>query len=71
MTTINGEDDIGMTIKFVIIGAIVITLLISSVSNVFAGGPRLDYPEDGEASQESNDCWREGYDSGFAGKFRF
>ena len=69
MTTINGEDDIGMTIKFVIIGAIVITLLISSVSNVFAGGPRLDYPEDGEASQESNDCWREGYDSGFAGKF--
>jgi hypothetical protein len=45
------------------------TLLIGSVSNVFAGGPRLDYPEDGEASQESNDCWIDGYDSGFAGKF--
>ncbi|MGH9990396.1 MAG: hypothetical protein ACREAS_08170, partial [Nitrososphaera sp.] len=45
------------------------TLLISSVSSVFAGGPRLDYPEDGDAPQESNDCWREGYDSGFAGKF--
>jgi len=36
-----------------IIGTIVITLLISSVSNVFAGGPRLDYPEDGDAPQEA------------------
>jgi hypothetical protein len=51
----------------VIIFALLITM--STVSSVFAGGPRLDYPEDGEAPQESNDCWREGYDSGLAGKF--
>jgi hypothetical protein len=55
----------------VIIGAIVITLLISSVSsgNVSASGPRLDYPEDGEASEEANECHLNGYDSGFAGKY--
>jgi hypothetical protein len=51
----------------VIIFALLITM--STVSSVFAGGPRLDYPEDVEAPQESNDCWREGYDSGLAGKF--
>jgi hypothetical protein len=67
MTTMNGEDDIGMTIKFVIIGAIVLTLLISSVSNVFAGGPRANGPED--STPEADACWANGYDSGFAGKF--
>ena len=57
------------TIKYIVIGAIVMTLLISSVSNVSAGGPRQDYPEDDDAPAESNECWREGYDSGFARKF--
>jgi hypothetical protein len=53
----------------VIIGTIAITLLISLVSNVQADGPRLDYPEDGETSEESNKCHVNGYDSGFAGKY--
>jgi hypothetical protein len=53
----------------IIIEAIVITLLISSVSNVQVGGPRSDYPEDSEASKEANDCHIDGYDSGFVGKY--
>lgn len=57
-----------MTIKSsVIIGTIVITLLINSASNVFAGGPRGDGPED--STPEADACWINGYDSGFAGKF--
>lgn len=56
-----------MTIEYVVIGTIVTTLLISSVSNVLAGGPRLDSPED--STNEGGACWVDGYDSGFAGKY--
>jgi hypothetical protein len=38
-------------------------LLSLVVPNVYAGGPRLDWPED------SKDCWVEGYDAGFAQKY--
>ena len=51
----------------VIIGAIVITLLISSVSsssNVFAGGPRHDYDERYEDIQGAPQCWTDGFDDG-------
>ena len=40
-----------------------------STASVFASGPRLDYPSDGDGTQEENDCWVNGYDSGFAGKY--
>ena len=40
-----------------------------STASVFASGPRLDYPEDGDATEIVNDCWVNGYDSGFAGKY--
>jgi hypothetical protein len=53
--------------SIVIIGTIVITLLISSVSNIFARGPRGDGPED--STLEADACWANGYDSGFAEKF--
>jgi hypothetical protein len=59
-----------MMIKYVTIGIIIMTLLINSVSSsVSASGPRGDSPEDGDASQEEDACWINGYDSGFAGKF--
>jgi hypothetical protein len=47
--------------------AIIPLLLVATVSNVYAGGPRLDYPEDGTG--DSDDCWVYGYDAGFAGKY--
>ena len=49
---------------------VIIPLLMvatASVSNVYAGGPRLDYPSD--STSEGADCWVDGYDSGFAGKY--
>ena len=42
-------------------------LIVILTSNVFAGGPRLDYPED--VNEEGADCWVDGYDAGFAGKY--
>ena len=42
-------------------------LIVIPTSNVFAGGPRLDYPED--ATEEGADCWVDGYDAGFAQKY--
>ena len=54
--------------KSVIIGAIAMTLLMSSgISAAFAGGPRLDYYSD--STRDGAKCWVNGYDSGFAGKY--
>ena len=47
--------------------AIIPLLLLATVSNVYAGGPRLDYPYPG--TDEEADCWVDGYDAGFAGKY--
>ena len=46
-----------------------ITTLFSSgyVAAAFAGGPRLDSPED--STIEGANCWVDGYDAGFAGKY--
>ena len=44
--------------------ALILTIPISAV---FAGGPRLDYPSD--STNEGADCWVDGYDAGFAGKY--
>ena len=57
-----------MTLKYVVIGIIIATLLSSgSIAAAFAGGPRLDYPDD--STNEGADCWVDGYDAGFAGKY--
>jgi hypothetical protein len=47
---------------------IVPLLLVATISNVNASGPRLDYP-DPAPTPESDDCWVDGYDAGFAGKY--
>ncbi|MGC1135795.1 MAG: hypothetical protein WA941_23425 [Nitrososphaeraceae archaeon] len=47
--------------------AIVPLLMLATISNVNAGGPRLDYGDD--VTEEEADCWVDGYDAGFAGKY--
>lgn len=37
------------------------------IQYTYAGGPRQDWPSDG--TQEGGDCWVNGYDAGFAGKY--
>src|SRR5919106_3067858 len=44
-----------------------IQLLLATIPNVSAGGPRLDYYSD--STKEGAACWVDGYDSGFAGKY--
>jgi hypothetical protein len=58
-----------MTLKSIIIIGITIVALLSSgsIAAAFAGGPRLDYPTG--ATEEVADCWIDGYDAGFAGKY--
>ncbi|MGB8643239.1 MAG: hypothetical protein WCD28_13235, partial [Nitrososphaeraceae archaeon] len=56
-----------MTIKYVIIGIIIVTLMMSGIASAFAGSPRLDSPED--STYEGGACWVDGYDFGFAGKY--
>jgi hypothetical protein len=50
--------------KLIFLAAIIPILL---VPNVYAGGPRLDSP-DGSTKEGAN-CWVDGYDAGFAGKY--
>jgi len=45
--------------------AIIPLLMVATISNVYAGGPRLDYGDD--VTKEEADCWVDGYDAGFAG----
>jgi hypothetical protein len=47
--------------------AIIPLLMVATISNVYASGPRLDYPDD--ATEEGAYCWVDGYDAGFAGKY--
>jgi hypothetical protein len=55
-----------VTLKNVImIGTIIATLLTSGAA--FAGGPRGDSPED--STREGVNCWVDGFDAGFAGKY--
>jgi len=52
----------------IIIGTIVIMLLGSGYgAAAFAGGPRLDSGDD--VTAEEHDCWVNGFDAGFAGKY--
>ena len=58
-----------MTITLTAIFIIIVTLLVvlTTTASAYAGGPRLDYPDG--ATKEGADCWVNGYDAGFAGKF--
>lgn len=40
-----------------------------TISNVNAGGPRLDYDERYEDVPGAPECWVDGYDAGFAGDY--
>ena len=42
-------------------------ITIPTTIDTFAGGPRLDSPDG--ATKEGADCWVDGYDAGFAGKY--
>ena len=42
-------------------------LVFTTTANVYASGPRGDYPMD--STPEGVDCWYDGYDAGFAGKY--
>jgi hypothetical protein len=58
-----------MTIPITGIFIILATILVVSTTttSAYAGGPRLDYPDD--ATEEGANCWVNGYDAGFAGKY--
>jgi hypothetical protein len=46
---------------------VTILVVLTTTTSAYAGGPRLDWPED--SSDEGKDCWVEGYDAGFAQKY--
>jgi hypothetical protein len=46
---------------------VLVALVAVGIPNVYTGGPRGDSPEN--ASEEVYDCWANGFDSGFAGKY--
>jgi hypothetical protein len=45
------------------------TMTTNTVPNVYAGGPRADYDERYEDVPGASECWIDGYDAGFAGKY--
>ena len=47
----------------------IIPIVIFLVPNVFASGPRMDYDERYEDIPGAPECWVDGYDAGFAGKY--
>ena len=47
--------------------AIIPMLVLATTTNVYASGPRLDYPSPG--TEEEADCWVDGYDAGFLGQY--
>src|SRR5919106_2622548 len=49
--------------------AIIPLLIVTSISNVYAVGPRLDYDESYEDVPGAPECWVNGYDAGFAQKY--
>ena len=49
--------------------AIILLLTITTISNAYAGGPRLDYGEAYADIAGASECWVDGYDAGFAGKY--
>jgi hypothetical protein len=57
-------------INFVLITIILVLMPMPiTISNVNAGGPRLDYDERYEDVQGAPECWVNGYDAGFAGDY--
>lgn len=63
-----------LMINFVLITTILVLMPMPiTISNVNAGGPRLDYDERYDERYEdvpgSPECWVNGYDAGFAGEY--
>jgi hypothetical protein len=62
-----------LTLKYVVIGAIIATLMISIIAVViasaFAGGPRHDYDERYEDVPGAPECWTDGFDDGVNDSF--
>jgi hypothetical protein len=57
-------------INFVLITIILVLMPMPiTISNVNAGGPRLDYDERYEDVPGAPECWVDGYDAGFAGEY--
>ncbi|MGE5662118.1 MAG: hypothetical protein ACM3X1_07720 [Ignavibacteriales bacterium] len=44
-------------------------LLLVLLPSVYAGGPRLDYDQAYQDIEGAPECWRDGYDAGFAGVY--
>jgi hypothetical protein len=44
-------------------------ILMLAIPNVYAGGPRLDWDQRYEDIPGAPECWVDGYDAGFAGKY--
>ena len=49
--------------------AIIPLLMVATISNVYASGPRLDYDERSVDVPGAPECWVDGYDAGFAGVY--
>jgi hypothetical protein len=54
-------------ITYTLIFIALVMILVIPISSVSAGGPRLDSSDGGTA--EDAECWVDGYDAGFAGKY--
>ena len=44
-------------------------LMVVTISNVYASGPRLDYDQAFENVPGAPECWIDGYDAGFVQKY--
>lgn len=53
-----------MTIKYVVTGALVATLLIPGITSAFAGGAREDWSDKYTDIPGAPECWVDGYDDG-------
>jgi hypothetical protein len=55
--------------KQLFLALIPLLLVVATVSNVYAGGPRHDYPENLEDVPGAPECWSDGFDDGANNNF--
>jgi hypothetical protein len=53
-----------MLMKQLFLAIIPLLLEVAATSNVYAGGPRHDYPENYEDIPGAPECWSDGFDDG-------
>jgi hypothetical protein len=53
-----------MLMKQLFLAIIPLLLVVAAISNVYAGGPRHDYPENYEDILGAPECWVDGFDAG-------